>query len=44
MANWLPAAEQDPAVIVDYYDGQRPGLGALLFAAVYRTQCSSCTR
>jgi plasmid stabilization system protein ParE len=37
MANWLPAAEQDAAVIVDYYDGQQPGLGALFFAAVYRT-------
>jgi plasmid stabilization system protein ParE len=37
MAIWLPAAEQDAAVIVDYYDGQRPGLGALFFAAVYHT-------
>jgi len=35
MANWLPAAEQDAAEIVDYYDGQRPGLGALFIMAVH---------
>jgi plasmid stabilization system protein ParE len=40
MVQWLPAAEQDAAEIVDYYDGQRPGLGAVFLLALYGTEGS----
>lgn len=38
MALWTVAASQDAIGIVNYLDGQGPGLGSLFLAAVFQTE------
>jgi len=40
VAQWHPDAERDAADVVDYYDAQRAGLGALFLTALFSTEAT----